>query len=303
MLRLQVKNQVQPIIPATDSALLCEEIRSIKDCLISEKAIYQIYLVDSSRIPLLLQEIGRLREVTFRQVGEGTGKSCDLDTYDTHYLQLFIWDSANKCLVGGYRLGNGAQIFSKFGPEGFYTNSLFNISKGFFPVLQNSLELGRSFVVPAYQRKSLPLYLLWSGILHYLLRNPECRYLIGPVSISNSYTEISKSLMVTFLKTFYFESNYSQFIGSRNPFIPRFDINTFLKGLQGKKASIKELEYYMSEIEGRKTKVPILIKKYIKQNARFIGFNIDPEFSNALDGLMMMDMRYLPVETYDFYKS
>ena len=144
-------------------------------------------------IPNIIREIGRLREVTFREIGEGTNKSIDLDEYDIYYHHLFIWDTEAKLIVGAYRIGLGDEIFYSMGKKGFYVAELFKIKEQFTPVLKKSLELGRSFIRKEYQQKPLPLFLLWKGILKYLIDNPRYRYLIGPVSISNTFSKFSKS--------------------------------------------------------------------------------------------------------------
>lgn len=127
-----------------------------------------------------MKEIARLREVTFRAVGEGTQLETDSDEYDDLYEHLFVWDAEKQAIAGAYRIGFGDVLLDNRGFEGFYTYTLFEFSRRLNDVLRQSIELGRSFVVPGYQRRSQTLLLLWRGILHVLLRNPSYRYLMGP---------------------------------------------------------------------------------------------------------------------------
>jgi putative hemolysin len=235
-----------------------------------------------------------LREVTFRDVGEGTNKSLDLDQFDLHYNHLIIWDNINRQLAGSYRIGKGNDILTQFGKNGFYINSLFKIKKGFYPVLHESLELGRSFIVKEYQRQPFSLFLLWKGIFFFLLKNPEYRYLIGPVSISNDFSEKSKSLIVQFLKKNYFDFPMSAYIKPRK----RFRINQKLLRnneyiLDGIDKNIKILDLYIHEFQPSYS-IPVLLKRYLQLNGKIIGFNVDPDFNDCLDGLMIVKISDIP---------
>lgn len=256
-----------------------------------------VFVAPTNLIPNIITEIGRLREVTFREVGEGTNKSYDLDEFDLYYHHLFIWDRVNKKIVGAYRIGKGNNIYRKFRKKGFYINTLFKIKNGFVPYLKKSLELGRSFIVKEYQQKPFSLFLLWKGILIYLRKNTYYKYLIGPVSISNSYSETSKALMVEFLRQHYFDRKLSKYVEPRKAFeydTAKVDMSVLLKS---RKKDLKSLDELISEIEPAGFKVPVLLKKYIKQEARLLGFNVDPKFSNALDGFMIMDFTNVPDDT------
>ena len=258
---------------------------------------YKVFCAPYKKIPLTLNEIGRLREITFREVGEGTNRSSDLDEFDLYYDHLFIWDDETKQIVGAYRVGKGKEITKQFGKKGFYINSLFKINEKMLPVLQQSIELGRSFVVKEYQKKPASLFLLWKGIIYVLLKNPEYRYLIGPVSISSTYSNFSKSLIIDFIKSNYFHPEYAQLIKPRNEFkvnYKRSDHNIMLSSI---KDDISKLDRIIEDIEPSHYKMPILFKKYLKQNAKIIGFNIDPRFNEALDGLMILDLFDVPLNT------
>lgn len=256
---------------------------------------YEAFCAPSFKIPNILHQIGVLREITFRNVGEGTNKNIDLDEYDLYYKHLFLWDKENDRIVGSYRIGSGDEILEKYGKKGFYTNTLFKLNDKLQPVLNESLELGRSFIVPQYQQKRLPLFLLWKGILYYLLKNPQYRYLIGPVSISNQYSDFSKQLIIEFIKSNYYDYDLAALVQPRHEFNPNLkddlDLSTILSLT---KNDISRLDKYIKEIDNSNLPIPVLLKKYIKQNAKIIGFNLDPKFNNCLDGLMVLDLHQVP---------
>jgi putative hemolysin len=198
----------------------------------------------------------------------------------------------------GYRIGDGSQIAAASGLQGFYISSLFDIDPAFEEILSQSLELGRSYVLPEYQKKRLPLFLLWKGILYFILQRKQCRYLIGPVSISKFYSDLSRSAIVAFAKHKYYDEVNAKLITPRKPFtVPLRDINieTALKELKDMNA----LENFLENLEPDYFRLPVLLKQYIRQNAKFIGFNLDPNFNDALDGLMLLDLREVRQETID----
>lgn len=260
---------------------------------------FDVFVVGINEAPNAMFEIARLREWSFREVGEGTGKSRDIDEYDLYYLQLIIWDREAQRIVGGYRLGQGDKIFAKFGVQGFYIHSLFRIREPFFPILRQSVELGRSYITPDYQRQRLPLFLLWKGILHFLMANPQYRYLCGPVSISKYYTDVSKSVIIEFVRQHFFEKKLAAHVRPRKPFRPRNrKVNAALLA-QKMEGRFEALERFIELIEPRHAGVPVLLRQYLRQNARFVAFNVDPAFSDCLDGLMVLDLRELPPETIE----
>jgi len=285
---------MQAIIPPVSKALLVQEVAALsaKDRYV-ERGKFQVYIVQAPKIPHIIKEIGRLRETTFREVGEGTGNAMDIDEFDQYYHNLFIWDAENQQIVGGYRVGTGDTIFEQQGINGFYINSLFSIQTPAYTILKKSLELGRSYIIKEYQKGYLPLFLLWQGILYFLIKNPQYRYLIGPVSISKYYSHTSKSMIVDFVKQHYFNEEVANYFEPRTPFISHsMDLSKIYKLGD----NLKDLEKFMATIEPAHIKVPVLLKQYTKLNARFIGFNLDPNFSDALDGLMLLDLRKLPEE-------
>ncbi len=293
-----VTTAMEALIAPIPKVLLQAEITSLsKNCLLFKRGKFEVYLASATLIPNLLKEIGRLRELTFRTVGEGTGKKMDVDQYDQYYQNLFIWNTETQRIIGGYRLGAGATIFENYRVEGFYINSLFNIKKGFFKTLRKSVELGRSYIVPDYQKNHFPLFLLWRGILTFLNQNPNYRYLIGPVSISKTYSDMSKSMIIAFVKRYCYDSKIAQYFEARMPYKPiinEIDIEEKVTQFDG---NLKNLETFLESIEQMNIRVPVMLKQYSRQNAKFISFNIDPNFSNALDGLMILDLKNVPEET------
>lgn len=260
---------------------------------------FDCYVTGSENIPRILREIGRLREVTFRQVGEGTNRSIDLDEYDLYYNHLILWDREEKRIAGAYRVGDGAQIMARYGIRGFYTSSLFKMNYRMKPILNKSLELGRSFIVQDYQKHRLSLFLLWKGILFYLLSQPHFRYIIGPVSISNAYQEVSKELIIQFIMKNYFDEHLSRYVHPRHAFKPKVknvDMDVLVHSSQ---ADMKKMDKIISEIEPSSFTMPVLLKKYLQQNAKILAFNSDPKFNNALDGMMMLDLKNLPPDTVE----
>jgi len=286
-----------------NSSIILEEIESIKKFILFSRNNYNIYLVTSKHIPNILQEIGRLREKTFREVGEGTGKPIDLDEYDFHYHQLFIWDFKNNKIVGGYRLGLGDKIFKEIGANGFYINSLFFVKEEFHPIMKKSVELGRSFVRKEYQKERLPLFLLWKGIFEFLKTNSQYKYVYGPLSVSKFYSNISRTLIIRFIKLFLFDKKMAKMLRAKTPFEKTSlskDVIDFLKETKGK---LNELDDFIQTINPIRLKLPVLMRQYLKQNAKFIGFNLDPNFSDALDGFMILDISHLPEKTIELLST
>ncbi|MCX6220901.1 MAG: GNAT family N-acetyltransferase [Bacteroidia bacterium] len=260
---------------------------------------YDVFCAPTKVIPVILNELGRLREITFREVGEGTNRSTDIDEFDLYYQQLIIWDINAKKIVGGYRIGMGAEIMEQFGVRGFYTHSLFKMSNGFKETLRQSLELGRSFIVSEYQRKPLPLFLLWKGILFFLLKNPEYRYLIGPVSISNTYSEKSKELIIRYIMANFYDYEKAALVKPRNRFKVKtrdLHLNEAMIHLSPKLSS---LDKFIGDVDQYNSGLPVLLKKYLGLNAKIIAFNVDPKFNNCVDGMIVLDIYDIPKETIE----
>src|SRR5688500_13736620 len=223
---------------------------------------FQVYWAHPSQSRGVLHAIGRLRELTFRAVGEGSGKSCDLDFFDTYYLHLFVWDAQANAVVGAYRLGLVEDILAQYGKRGLYTHSLFRYGPRILNMLKPAIELGRSFVRAEYQRSVAPMLLLWRGIGRFIQLSPQYAVLFGPVSISNSYSPASRALMVEYLSGHMAETRMLMQVKPRRPFLaestPMPDEALPVPG------SIDELSRMVEHIEADGKGIPVLLRQYLR---------------------------------------
>ncbi len=273
-------------------AELCSDIGELMDGRLLSAGDFDVFLADAQRIPNILLEIGRLREMTFRAVGEGTNRSRDLDVFDIHYRHLFVWDRANRRIAGAYRIGFGEEILYSHGKRGFYLSQLFRLDKGMLPFLHESLELGRSWVRLEYQQSTMPLYLLWKGVACCLDRHPQYRYLLGPVSISGSFSRFSRSVIVEFIRRNCFDKQLAAMVKPRKRFKPSL-MKMDLDALLDKPTSMAALERLIMDIEKPNLRFPVLLRHYLKLDAKIIAFNEDPKFNHCLDGFLVFDRRKL----------
>ena len=295
---LKAANVVQNIIDVTPQEDLMREIEMLRenDKMLFQNGNYQVYFTEYEEIPSIMREIGRQREITFRAVGEGSNLPFDLDEYDKHYHHLFLWDSEANKLAGAYRMALGKEVMRKHGIDGFYTSSLFEFDQELQPFFRKVIEMGRAYISQEYQQKPLPLFLLWRGIVHVCLRNPEHKFLMGGVSISNKFSEFSKSLMIEFMRSHYYDSAVAQYIHPKHEFKVKLrerDKNLFMDEVE---ADLNKLDKIIDDLEPE-MRLPVLIKKYIKQNAKVIAFNVDPSFNDAIDGLMYIRISDIPAST------
>jgi putative hemolysin len=280
------------IMPPQDPEVMAEEIRRLSPSqTLVESNEHVVLQATSDQIPRLLLEIGRLREISFRAVGEGTGKAVDLDRFDHSYTHLFIWNREKKEVVGAYRLGRTDEILRRKGARGLYTSTLFRYQQGFFQRLGPALELGRSFIRMECQKSYAPLLLLWKGIGRFIVDNPQYKSLFGPVSMSDEYQTLSKQLMVGYLKAARYQNDMAGFVKARKPHrakpLKGWDIDAAVRLLKDDVDAVSEL---IAGIEHDRKGVPVLLKQYLKLGGRIIGFNVDPAFGNVLDGLIMVDL-------------
>ncbi len=298
-IKIPLQNRARKIVSESSKQLLIKEIeacRAQNKTLLKNKN-YEVFLARRSLIPNIVREIGRLREITFRSIGEGTNKPIDLDEYDYHYHHMFLWDNEAKIIAGAYRMGLGVNIYKQHGIEGFYLSELFKFEPEAHKMMSKSIEMGRAFIIESYQQKPMPLFLLWKGIVHCTLRFPDHKYLIGGVSISNKFSNFSKSLMIEFMKSNYYDPYVAQYIQ------PKKDFKVQLKDadkdfvFDATKADLNKFDKLIEELESENLRLPVLIKKYIKQNAKVVAFNVDPHFNNAVDGLMYIRIKDLPEKT------
>lgn len=268
-----------------------------------ESGPYQVWQAQAGQIPGLLQEIGRLRELTFRGVGEGTGRALDLDRFDRIYTHLFIWNAQTREIIGAYRLGRSDQLLAGQGLQGFYTHTLFRFKQAFLDQLGPALELGRSFVRPEYQKSYNPLMLLWKGIGRFVVQHPQYAMLFGPVSISSDYSPASRRLMAASLSNSCTIPELSRMVRARNPLPLK---RTRLPGCPDQAtrlllADFDEIASVVADLEGDGRGVPVLLRQYLNLGGKVLSFNIDEDFSDVLDGLILVDLRQTEVKTLERY--
>lgn len=285
--------------PAT--RLLRDEIEKLpKDRCLAEHGEFAVYCAKADQAPWLLQEIGRLRELTFRACGEGTGKPCDIDLYDAYYRHLVLWNRRKHEVVGAYRLGLTDEILKRFGKKGLYTQSLFHYKRPLLTALNPGIELGRSFIRAEYQSDYAPLLLLWKGIGRFVAKNPRYRKLFGPVSISSEYRSLSRQLLVDFLRWNRFDFELARYVKPRRPFKNRNPLASPYED-QDNLTDLGALSDRIAGIEPDGKGVPILVKHYLKLGGKFLGFNVDEKFSNVLDGLILVDLCRTDIRLLDKY--
>lgn len=295
--RTRVSDPIDPPFRPSD---LARELSAIREkSLLFTTAGFECYLADYDKIPHVMHEIGRRREEAFRAVGEGTGKSIDTDAYDTYYKHLILWDSNEQTIAGGYRIGLGNEIYEKYGARGFYVDSLFNIDQQFEPYLKETIELGRSYVSVDYQKDILPLMLLLKGLMETIMRCPNMNYFIGPVSISSWYPKFYQSLMVHYVTTKHTNAEFTKMFHPKTPFVPNFnkcDVNILMdKNMD----TVDKFDRYLMKLSNGDYRMPTLFKKYLKINSKFLCFNVDPDFNDTLDGLLLLKFTDYPLDELD----
>ena len=250
----------------------------------------KIYLYDYVEDSIVLKELGRLREISFRKVGEGVNKKRDTDKYDIYYQHIILWDENDLEIVGSYRIGNSDFIFKNIGVKGFYSNNLFKYNEEFTPYLKSSIELGRSFVQPKYWGTRALDY-LWFGIGAYLKSNPNIKYMFGPVSMSASFPTVAKDMMI-FYYSHYFKEEVN-LVEGKTPYQYSNNISEIkeLFDLEDKKKDFKFLKSALSNIG---VTVPTLYKQYSEitedGGIKFLSFNIDKNFGDCIDGFILVEV-------------
>ncbi|MBN2106486.1 MAG: lysophospholipid acyltransferase family protein [Deltaproteobacteria bacterium] len=285
-----IRWRARPLASATAPHVLQQDIDLLpEEQLLCRQGEFSVYIARACQIPRVLQEIGRLREQAFREIGEGTGRLLDTDRFDQHYLHIFMWNGKEREIAGGYRLGPTDGILPRHGAGGLYVTTLFKFKKEFLENLGPALEMGRSFIAPHYQKKHNSLSILWRGIGEYVARNPQYKMLFGPVSISNDYHRISKNLMLQFLLSSKTDRSLSRNVKPRNPVV-----NVLPTGIDPRLvAGIPTLEHVnalVAQIEHDRKGIPVLLRHYLKLNGVILSFNIDKNFSSSIDSLLVVDL-------------
>lgn len=287
----RIPHAITSALNSIDNKTLYAEILQLSSkALLYENEEFAIYCSRSKFIPNVIQEIGRLREETFRDAGEGTGNLIDLDKFDNHYSHLFMWNKLKCEIVGAYRIGKTDRILRTYGIEGLYTYTLFKYKLKTMRNIGPALEMGRSFVRKEYQKNYSSLLLLWKGIGQYVVNNPRYKVLLGPVSISDKYNTASRLLMTLFLRANNFEETLEKQVKPRNPIsnkkIPGLDCGVRSFAIK----SLDDLSDLLREIEPSANTLPVLLRHYLKLGGKLMGFSVDPTFGNCLDGLIYVDL-------------
>ncbi len=288
----------EPVRPAIHPAALAAEVAALpRGQVLVERRDLRVLVADAAQIPSLLQEIGRLREITFRAAGEGTGRELDLDRFDRSYRHLFAWSPERGEVVGAYRVGDTARLQAAGGVGALYTSTLFEYDAAFLARLGPALELGRSFVRPEYQRSSTALMALWKGLGQLVAAQPECRILFGPVSIPARYSAMSRAVISAVLARYHGHPDLATEVRPRNPFEGPPVPEDLCDGLSDPEA----LARAVAEIEHDGKALPTLVREYLRLGGRFLAFNVDPDFSEVLDGLVAVDLLATEPRLLSFY--
>ncbi len=292
----QMPTKQAEIEAPSDLQPMLAELDAIREkAFLYSTANYDCYLADYEDIPNLMHEIARLREEAFRAIGEGTGKSLDQDEFDTHFKHMILWDTVKQRIAGCYRLGIGSEIIPKLGVKGFYISSLVNIDDSFSEHLSHTIELGRSFVTLEYQKEVLPMMLLLRGLSDVVVRYPQIRHFIGPVSISAWYPKFYMSLIARFVtENHLVEESLQNKVKPKTPFLPDFlkvDPDVLL---QNHTTSVDKFDKFLFRLSNGEYRLPTLFKKYLKLNAKFLCFNVDPDFNDTLDALLFLTFTEFP---------
>lgn len=289
-----LRRRERPLAPAVASDLLAAELaeQPLADRLVVHGDL-EVWALRQERAPLLVRELGRLREAAFRAVGEGTGRALDLDRFDATYLHLVAWSTTDRAVVGAYRAIGTDEAFAREGLDGLYTQTLFRYDEATLRALGPALELGRSFVRTEYRQTHAPLLALWKGVAAWIARHPRYRYLFGAVSISAEYRPLSQALMVEYLRSHASHTELAASVRSRRPVAARTvrrgaRWSSTLDGLEP--AGARELSELIAEIERDGKGVPTLLREYLKLGGRILDFNVDADFSDVIDALLVVDL-------------
>jgi len=284
--------RAEPVVqPVARGLLLHDVTRLAPEHCLEKSREFRVYCAEAAEIPNLMQELGRLREISFRAAGEGSGKACDLDQFDGQYKHLLLWSDERQELVGGYRLGRTDEILPRSGVSGLYTGTLFRYEAQFFDRLGPALELGRSFIRPEYQKQYAPLLALWKGIGRYLAAHPEVAVLFGAVSISQQYSRVSRDLIFRYFQSRDGSSQLAEWVRPRQPFRPNWI--SFIEDPEACRMlrDPEQLSGPITDVESDRKGMPVLLRHYVRLGGRMLSFNVDRKFSNVLDGLVMVDLR------------
>ncbi|MBK8954854.1 MAG: GNAT family N-acetyltransferase [Saprospiraceae bacterium] len=301
---IESKEHKEKIVDPVDPNIVQQEISNLpKEALLLANQDIEIYIASFKEIPNALTEIGRLREITYRLHNEGSGKEVDLDKFDPFYKHLFAWNPVKQRLLGAYRIGEGYNIIPLLGRKGLYISSLFKIKPEMDKMLLQCIELGRSFIIKEEQKSNLLLLYLWKAIYKYIHLEQKCKYLIGPVSISKDYSKISRLLIMDYLTKYYAHPIYTKYFKPKKPY--RFfkkSVSTQII-IRNFENDLHKFDKLISEIQVDSLKIPVLLRHYLKQNAKVLAFNRDPKFQNVLDALVLVELDQITDEFRSYFEN
>jgi putative hemolysin len=280
--------------PASGSAELFAAITDLEEFRLIEHEEFDVYCAPYDKLGPIMEQIAIAREITFRSVGEGTGLSKDSDEFDPHYLHLFLWDKAALRIAGAYRVGLVDEIVAEHGVMGLYSRSLYKYDEAFINRLGSSIEMGRSFIHPDYQKKPVSLNLLWRGIGRILVDRPRYHTLFGSVSISREYSDLARALIADTMMTNFKASEFDQLV---TPITPHKIMNrVWTSEMLAELSNVKMLSKLIGRCDPGKA-VPVLLRHYLSVNGKLVCFNINPKFSDSLEGLIIVDVRKTDAKT------
>lgn len=271
-----------------------------------------VYCAKTEQIPKVMREIGRLREITYREVGEGTGNEIDVDQYDEYYRHLFVWNPQKKEIVGAYRLGLADEIVPKYGVKGLYTHTCFNYDERLVEQLQPCVELGRSWVRKEYQRAYSSLMLLWKGLCIFVAKNPHYKHFFGPVSISNDFLESSRGMLLKSLTLTNYREDLAALVKPRCAPKPIKRAEWMNQDYAPYIGDIEVTAKIIQDIEPDQKSIPVLLRQYVKMGGKIICFNVDPAFNYCLDGFITVKIpevdhrilkRYMGTADFEAYQN
>ena len=281
----------EPVAHAVPEEVLARELESLpSSARLLHSGSWTVFCAEAGAIPNALLEIGRLRELTFRDVGEGTGRARDLDHYDQHYGHLFVWHRDRRQIAGAYRVARADRVAARRGISGLYTRTLFRYPRRLLNELGPALELGRSFVAPAFQRDFQPLLLLWRGIGALVAAEPRYRVLFGPVSISAEYGHVTRQILARFLLANRYCARLGAMVRPKRP-LPcdvAGSADVLVRSIVASR--VEDIDEIVRELEAGRRGMPVLLRQYLKLNAKLLGFSVDPAFGHVLDGLVVVDL-------------
>lgn len=307
--------QAEPVADALSPDLLEQDIRALPEsCCLMKQGDSEVYMARYEQLPHLIQEIGRGREISFRAAGGGTLKPLDLAPQDEYYEHLFIWNKKDRAIVGAYRIGRTDEIIAKHGPQGLICTGLFHFKPEFVDRLNPGLELGRSYVLPEYQKSYSSLLLLWGGIIAFIAREPRYNMTFGSVGVSqgDEYTAASRTLIIDLLRSQFSDAKLSVQVQSQSPFE-----GVRLNGITPDEMSdlvqdVEDVTTLVTSLEPDGKGVPVLIKHYIRMNAKLLDFGVWKNHSDAVVGFVVADVttadpkmirRYMGDEGYARFRA